>query len=415
LGTRGSFDPVQASSDGATVISDGRATGRCETVYQCVRVRVYCSFLRHSGSLLDAMLRLLLSLLCGICLLEHAAGQGGSAVDFPSVPISTQDPRGFFDAALSSENIRDPRSKPWHLKADYQLYDQRGKPTEQGTFEYWWVSSNVFRSTWTRPDATHSDWDTEDGRFFFESSGEAINRFEYKLEDALLPPLPIPGDLDPKRSWLVREDVSMAAGKAACIMIVPRMPFEGRVLKVPRGMFPTYCFDLNLPVLRASYSEGAIGMEFNQIVKIHEHYAPREIVLLEGKRKMLSATVESITDVSPGDPALTPAQDSIAERHTELPEVDIANTSGMLVKKVVPRYPSDAKLQTGLQKSPALVLLRVTIGLDGTVHDMHVVEAPSVSMVAAALNAVSEWRFKPFTVNGKLTEVRGTIRVFFFP
>ena len=43
--------------------------------------------------------------------------------------------------------------KPWHLKAAYQLYDDKGEPAGQGSYEHWWVSPELNRSTWTRSGA----------------------------------------------------------------------------------------------------------------------------------------------------------------------------------------------------------------------------------------------------------------------
>jgi hypothetical protein len=52
----------------------------------------------------------------------------------PGLP---KDPRAVFAAAAPFYNFSDPALKPWHLKATYQLYDEKGKPAEEGTFEYW--------------------------------------------------------------------------------------------------------------------------------------------------------------------------------------------------------------------------------------------------------------------------------------
>src|SRR5580700_3890421 len=78
-------------------------------------------------------------------------------------PDLPKDPRALLEMAAPLYDFTDPSLKPWHLKATYQLYDQSGKPSEQGTFEYWWASPKVYRTTWTRPSATRTDWATSDG------------------------------------------------------------------------------------------------------------------------------------------------------------------------------------------------------------------------------------------------------------
>jgi hypothetical protein len=182
-------------------------------------------------------------------------------------PDLPKDPREVLAMAGPFYDFNDATLKPWHLKATYQLYDQSGKPSEQGTYEYWWVSSKIYRTTWSRPSATRTDWHTADGKRAYQDRGERLDYFEYKLQSALLSPLPDPRDLDPAKIRLDRELESMGGAKAPCIMVVPIMPQHGQIQTVPLGLFPTYCFDPKLPALRVTFSWGALAMEFNHIVK----------------------------------------------------------------------------------------------------------------------------------------------------
>ncbi len=84
------------------------------------------------------------------------------------------DPQKLLAAAEPFYNFNSPELKPWHLKATYQLYDDKGNPSEQGTYEYWWASPQVYRSTWTRRKATYSDWHTADGRHLVLAMGNAL-------------------------------------------------------------------------------------------------------------------------------------------------------------------------------------------------------------------------------------------------
>jgi hypothetical protein len=106
-----------------------------------------------------------------------------------------KDPKEVFAAAAPFYDFNDASLKPWHLKASYQLYDGDGKPTEQGTYEYWWASPKVYRSTWTRPGATYTEWHTADAKRAYKVSGGALSFFEFRLQKSLLSPLPKPGDL----------------------------------------------------------------------------------------------------------------------------------------------------------------------------------------------------------------------------
>src|SRR6185437_10923018 len=76
---------------------------------------------------------------------------------------------------------------------------------------------------------------------------------------------------------------------------------------------------------------------------------------------------------------------------------------------VVPQYPAEAK-QAHIQ---GLVTLSAVIGKDGTVQDLKVVNSPSPSLSYAAVDAVQQWKYRPFMLNGSPVEVDTLITVNF--
>jgi len=338
-----------------------------------------------------------------------AAALHSFAQTAPTTPSELpKDPRELLALAAPYYNFNDPSLKPWHLKATYQLYDDKGQPTEQGTYEYWWASPKVYRSTWTRPGATHTDWYTADGKHAYESTGGGLSFFEYKLQSSLLSPLPQSGDLDPAKVRLDREEVKLGNVKYPCIMVVPLMPQHGQVQIVPLGLFPTECFDPKLPVVLASYSFGTVATSFNKIAKFQGHFLPRELEFYEGKQKILSADVQTIDGILSTDAALTP---SPTAKFPSIEKVPLAAgiTVGMLLKKQPPIYPQDAKDA----HASGTVVLQATIGRDGKIHDLRVVSAPWPSLAASSLWAVSRWEYKPYLLNGEPVEVETTVNVIY--
>jgi len=319
-----------------------------------------------------------------------------------------KDPREVIAAAQPFYNFSDAALKPWHLKASYQLYDEKGDPEEQGTFEYWWVSPQVNRSAWTRPSSTHSDWHTSDGKHASRATGEPLRYFEYKLRGALLSPLPDDKDMDPATSRIERQMVSVGANKIPCIMVGPIIGRFGKGMEAPMGLFPTYCFDAQSPVLLVSYSLGGVTTAYNKIVKMQNRYLPREVVFYQGKQKILSATIDSITGLNPTDAALTLPADVSA---STLPTVNVSGgvAQGFLQKKGVPYYPQDARDA----RVSGTVVLEAVIGNDGGIHDLRVISAPWPSLAASSLWAVSHWQYRPYMLNGAPVEVRTTINVVF--
>ncbi|HEV8525619.1 MAG TPA: TonB family protein [Terriglobales bacterium] len=76
-----------------------------------------------------------------------------------------------------------------------------------------------------------------------------------------------------------------------------------------------------------------------------------------------------------------------------------------VVQKVVPIYPQIALLKGAI----GLVVLNVVIGKDGVVKSAFV-ESGNEFLGMAAQNAVMQWRFKPYLVDGKLVEVETEIQ-----
>jgi len=58
------------------------------------------------------------------------------------------------------------------------------------------------------------------------------------------------------------------------------------------------------------------------------------------------------------------------------------------------------------------VLLETLIGADGVVEEMRVLSGPTI-LVSAAREAVRQWRFKPYLVNGKTVETQARVTVNF--
>lgn len=342
--------------------------------------------------------------------------QGFSQTAATTEPALPKEPRAVFAAAAPFYDFTDAALKPWHLKATYQLYDDKGKHPETGSYEYWWVSPREHRSTWTRQGFSHTDWYTADGKYAYESIGEPMKLFEYKLQSALLSPLPSSGDLDPAKFRLDDENVTSIGTSGPCFTVAPRMKQGGAMAQGKDGQFPTYCFESQKLVLRTVYSYERASTRFDTIVQTQGKNLAREIEIEEGKHKFLVAKVDIVDEISPSDPALMPSKTAI---HTDLwfsgattlNKVDISKevAVGFLIKKVEPIYPSEAKKA----RIQGTVVMRATIGTDGKVHDLLVLSAPSALLAAASFRAASQWEYKPYLLNGQPVPVETTINVYF--
>ncbi len=83
-------------------------------------------------------------------------------------------------------------------------------------------------------------------------------------------------------------------------------------------------------------------------------------------------------------------------------------SSGMLAKKVAPEYPPDARA-AGVQGT---VVLQANIDKEGNVSNLLLVSGDPM-LAPAAIDAVKQWKYKPYLLNGEAVEVETTIQVNF--
>jgi len=81
---------------------------------------------------------------------------------------------------------------------------------------------------------------------------------------------------------------------------------------------------------------------------------------------------------------------------------------GQLISRVDPEYPGDLRDQ-GVE---GVVILEATIAADGTVQNIRALTGPS-GLRQAARDAVAQWRYRPFMLNGVAVDTETTITVNF--
>jgi periplasmic protein TonB len=83
-------------------------------------------------------------------------------------------------------------------------------------------------------------------------------------------------------------------------------------------------------------------------------------------------------------------------------------SQGLLVRQVKPVYPPLAR-QARIQ---GVVVLQAVISKDGSIEGLHLVSGHPM-LAPAAMDAVKQWKYKPYFLNGEPVEVETTINVNF--
>jgi TonB family protein len=139
------------------------------------------------------------------------------------------------------------------------------------------------------------------------------------------------------------------------------------------------------------------------------HLTRRSLEVTSARRFALAAACALIA-IATCTSALALRMD-VTENSAQKPapaSINVKADALVVVSKVQPVYPAEAKKN----KVSGSVVLAATIGKDGTVERVRVVSGPS-ALQHAAVEAVRQWRYQPFLLNGNPIVVKTNITVVF--
>jgi len=140
---------------------------------------------------------------------------------------------------------------------------------------------------------------------------------------------------------------------------------------------------------------------------------PKDIAMVRGPEQLAPVDTRSW-----GTPGGIPGADNVFRSRSaptvviEKPKGPVRISSGIansiLIDQRVPVYPAIARA-AGVHGT---VVLQATISKNGTIENLRVVSGPPM-LQQAALDAVAQWRYKPYLLNGEPIEVETTVNVVF--
>ncbi len=164
---------------------------------------------------------------------------------------------------------------------------------------------------------------------------------------------------------------------------------------------------------RLSKGAPADSLSRNQPASVAASAAPRPS--REQKTSgALSPEVSSTVSFTPpkadavANPAATKASAPLVIRASKGRPVRISSADGLLIKKIEPLYPLDAKIL----RLEGTVVLRTVIDKTGDVSSVFALSGPPL-LESAAVEAVKQWQYRPFSMNGQSVEVETTVEVVF--
>ena len=144
---------------------------------------------------------------------------------------------------------------------------------------------------------------------------------------------------------------------------------------------------------------------------------PKKVEMIkeeEAPPPVMSGVVGGVPGGVPGG-SMGGVMGSIISTNVAVPKVAVQRirvssgvTQGLVIHKVEPVYPAIAKTA----RVSGTVILQAVIGKDGTIQNLHVVSGHPL-LTQAALDAVKQWRYRPYILNGDPVEVDTQVEVHF--
>jgi TonB family protein len=305
-----------------------------------------------------------------------------------------KDPKELMLAAARMNNLTAPDMKPWHINATYQLFDEKGAITDEGTFEELWAGPVKFKRTFTGKSFTQTDYGTDKG-VLRSGSQDDVSPLLLAIRRELVTPL-ISAEVV-ERETFVSKPIDANGLKLHCLHA-----------NLPPDNGTTSCIEADRPVLRISAWPGEhLQALHNQILDYQNHSVAGDLKVIRDGKLVLTAKVTSIQPLDPLNNAdFAPSADAVLLPRRVSISAGVA--VGMLQHKVAPEYPSEDRGQ-GVQGT---VSMQALIATDGRIKELRIISGPSV-LLKPALDAVRQWRYRPYLLNGSPVEVMTTINVIF--
>jgi TonB family protein len=317
----------------------------------------------------------------------------------PIAAAMPTDPKALMLLAARTNGLTGGDVKPWHLNVTYKSLDDQGKVTDQGTFEELWASPTRYKQTFTSQNYTLTEFGTEKG-IVSTGAQEAPRDNLMEMAREFVDPLPSATQTAHLQFEIVPLDLGTI--HLTCLQVGPN---PGGISANVLGH--RFCINTEKPALRVTknYFSHASYIH-NHLVSYQGRFVAGDLVLQKGGKNALMAHLESVEPLADADTALL--QPSSDAKPLEVKLLSDSLAEGMLLRKVQPDYPPIARDA----RVSGTVVIQAKINKEGGIENLQVVSGPPM-LQQAALDAVKQWRYRPYLLDGEPVEVLTTVNVFF--
>jgi TonB family protein len=327
----------------------------------------------------------------------QAPGTAPAAAPAKDAPAAMpSDPKELMLLAAKSNGLTGDDVKPWHVKATYQLLDDAGNVKDQGTYEEFWVSPTKYKRTFTGKAFTRTEYGTKNGALV-SGDQDPLYSQGHEIRDGFFAPMPSLESID-KNTYVI-EQREAGGVKYTCLNLKD-------ALGKPYGS--TWCLAPDMPILRVGLWSPDWQVVHNRILRFQGRFVAGDLAFIQQGKANLTAHIDTIESLGSVDEAIfLPPADAAPPKPMRITISGGAARSG-LIKSIVPDYPPLAKAR-GISGT---VVLQAIIDKNGHIRDLHVISGPD-QLQQAALDAVKQWVYRPYLLDGEPVEVRTQVDVVF--
>lgn len=310
------------------------------------------------------------------------------------------DPKELLELGRKVNGLTGPEVQPWHLKATFEIFDDDGKSKDKGTFEEWWVSDKQYKLTYQSADFSQTEYGTDHGILRTGNAKWPTGPLVLARRE-IVQPLPAEGEMSYANPEVAER--SFSGVKLRCVDMRSRVPLPANA---PPSVIPSYCFNIDKPILRSNSTfTQAI---FNRILLFEGRYLGGDIEVTNHAKEYLKLHLDLAELLNqPNTQDFQPPADAVAPPPRRI-TVSGGVAAGNILTKVQPEYPAGA-MANHIQGT---VVMQATISEKGRISSLRVISGPQ-ELQEAALNAVRQWSYKPYLLNGEPVEVQTLINVVF--
>lgn len=195
-----------------------------------------------------------------------------------------------------------------------------------------------------------------------------------------------------------------------CIMLAKS---NSRVANQPIGFYPSWCTEPGKDTLRVFVDDGGVAVVRNGISSFQGKDIPTDVSVTFGGNVIGTGRMEAIS--LDGMPTAPFAPDRDMSKALPKPvELKGKKLEGQAAKRTDPDFTQaagvrDQSTHTINGSLQGDIEIRLWVGEDGQIRDMRLESYPDPGVAQTAFDAVRQWTFHPFMVEGRAVPFTGTL------